>query len=53
MDNLQQAAQKIGQDVAGAGGNPAGGAPEAQSDRGTTEPKKDDDVIDAEYEVKN
>ena len=55
MDTAQTAAQKIGQDVASAGGNPAGGpAPEAQSDRGTTEPpKKDDDVIDAEYEVKN
>ena len=27
--------------------------PEAQTDRGTTgSPKKDDDVIDAEYEVK-
>jgi hypothetical protein len=38
----------------GAGATPgASPAPEAQTDRGTTAgPKKDDDVIDAEYEVK-
>ena len=55
MDTVNQVAQKIGQDVAGAGGNPAGGpAPEAQADRATADgAKKDDDVIDAEYEVKN
>ena len=55
MDTVNTVAQKIGQDVAGAGGGAGSPAPEAQSDRGTTggDAKKDDDVIDAEYEVKN
>ena len=60
MENLQQASYKLGEEMykaqAAAGGAPggdAGPAPEAQTDRGTTEPKKDDDVIDAEYEVKD
>jgi molecular chaperone DnaK len=62
MENLQQAAFKLGEEVykqagagAAAGASPggAGPAPEAQTDRGTTEgEKKDEDVIDAEYEVK-
>src|SRR3982750_7858 len=61
MENLQQAAFKLGEEVykqagagAAAGASPGGGpAPEAQTDRGTTEgAKKDEDVIDAEYEVK-
>jgi len=59
MDALQQASMKLGEEVykataakAGAGAAP-GAAPEASTDRGTTaEPKKDEDVIDAEYEVK-
>jgi molecular chaperone DnaK len=38
--------------AAGAAPGGAGAAPEAQTDRGTTEQKKDEDVIDAEYEVK-
>ncbi|HEX8342938.1 MAG TPA: molecular chaperone DnaK [Tepidisphaeraceae bacterium] len=57
-DLLMTASQKLGEAVyKDAGATPeaaaaAGGsdAPEAQSDRGTK--KKDDDVIDAEYEVK-
>jgi molecular chaperone DnaK len=62
---LQQASYKLGEAMY-AGAAPGGAAPsgpgaqpgpEAQSDRGTTgaaggEKKKDDDVIDAEYEVK-
>jgi molecular chaperone DnaK len=60
MDNLLTASQKLGEEVykaaAGAAGGAAPGAgpaPEASTDRGTTEqPKKDEDVIDAEYEVK-
>ncbi len=38
----------------GAAGGPTPAPPEAQSDRGTAAGagKKDDDVIDAEYEVK-
>jgi molecular chaperone DnaK len=53
---LLASSQKLGEAMysAGAqqqpGGAAAGAAPEAQSDRGTK--KKDDDVIDAEYEVK-
>ena len=40
--------------AAGAGAAAGGPGPEAQSDRGTTgNAKKDDDVIDAEYEVKD
>jgi len=66
MDSLAQAAQKLGEEVykasgatAGAGAGPggpggAGPGPEASTDRGTTAggAKKDEDVIDAEYEVK-
>jgi molecular chaperone DnaK len=57
-ENLQQASFKLGEEIyksaapKGAGPSPA---PEAQTDRGTTEggeKKKDEDVIDAEYEVK-
>jgi molecular chaperone DnaK len=59
LDNLQAEAQKLGEEVykaAGAGAATAG--PEASTDRGTgTAPggdgkKKDEDVIDAEFEVK-
>ena len=50
---LGEAIYKSAADQAGAAGGasaaPGGAAPEAQSDRAT---KKDDDVIDAEYEVK-
>ena len=55
MDNLTQVSHKMAEEMYKAGGTPEGGAPEAQSDRGTTgeQPKKDDDVIDAEYEVKS
>ena len=55
MDNLTQVSHKMAEEMYKAGGAPEGGAPEAQSDRGTTgeQPKKDDDVIDAEYEVKS
>ena len=54
MDNLQSISHKLAEEMykagAPAGGAPEGGpAPEAQSDRAT---KKDEDVIDAEYEVK-
>jgi molecular chaperone DnaK len=63
MENLQQASQKLGEEVykasagqAAAGGGAPQGAPEASTDRGTgasaAGPKKDEDVIDAEYEVK-
>src|ERR1700722_13257437 len=57
MEALMQASQKLGEEVykASAGKTPggAGPAPEAGTDRGTTDaPKKDEDVIDAEYEVK-
>jgi molecular chaperone DnaK len=67
MDTLGTAAQKLGEEVyratgaapgagAGPGGPGAGGAgpgPEASTDRGTAAGgKKDEDVIDAEYEVK-
>jgi molecular chaperone DnaK len=57
-ENLMSASQKLGEEVykAGAAGGAApGGAqpgPEASTDRGTAG-KKDDDVIDAEYEVKD
>ena len=58
MDNLNTVSHKMAEEMYKAGGAPggAGPAPEAQSDRGTAGPaeaKKDDDVIDAEYEVKN
>jgi molecular chaperone DnaK len=57
MEALQQSSLKLGEEVykatakgPGAGPSPA---PEASTDRGTTEgAKKDEDVIDAEYEVK-
>jgi molecular chaperone DnaK len=58
MELLQQASLKLGEEVykataakaPGAGPSPA---PEASTDRGTTGgAKKDEDVIDAEYEVK-
>ncbi len=59
MDNLTSVSQKLGEAMyanqAGAtpGGAPGGPAPEAQSDRATAGGgKKDEDVIDAEYEVK-
>src|SRR3954465_4668540 len=62
MENLTNVSYKLaeemykqqgGQPGAAPGGAPgAGPAPEAQTDRGTTEKKKDEDVIDAEYEVK-
>ena len=63
MDILLTASQKLGEEMykaAGGGaagaapGGPEGGpAPEASTDRGTAgEPKKDEDVIDAEFEVK-
>jgi molecular chaperone DnaK len=54
MDNLQAVSHKLAEEMYKAGapaGGPTGGGPgpEAQSDRAT---KKDEDVIDAEYEVK-
>ena len=57
MEALMTASQKLGEEVykatAAKGGAPGGAAPEANADRGTTgAPKKDEDVIDAEYEVK-
>ena len=65
MESLGTAAQKLGEEVykaagagaaagAGPGGPGAAPGPEASTDRGTTEggAKKDEDVIDAEYEVK-
>jgi molecular chaperone DnaK len=58
-ENLQQASFKLGEEIykssAGAKGPGPSPAPEAQTDRGTKEggeKKKDEDVIDAEYEVK-
>src|SRR5215207_5577854 len=61
MENLTNVSYKLaeemykqqgGQPGAAPGGAPgAGPAPEAQTDRGTTDKKKDEDVIDAEYEV--
>jgi molecular chaperone DnaK len=55
MENLTTVSHKLAEEMyKGAGAAPgASPAPEAQTDRGTTAgPKKDDDVIDAEYEVK-
>jgi molecular chaperone DnaK len=61
MEALQQASLKLGEEVykstaAKGGPAPEGAAPgpEASTDRGTAAggAKKDDDVIDAEYEVK-
>jgi molecular chaperone DnaK len=64
IDNLNQVSAKLGEEMYKSAGGPGGGAPgagpgvapEAQTDRGTAGAapgaKKDDDVIDAEYEVK-
>jgi molecular chaperone DnaK len=57
MDNVQSLSHKLTEEMyKNAGAGAAGGTPppEAQSDRGTAGPagKKDEDVIDAEYEVK-
>jgi molecular chaperone DnaK len=61
MENLQQAAYKLGEEIykgagaqAGAAGPQPGAGPEAQADRGAAagEGKKDEDEIDADYEVK-
>jgi molecular chaperone DnaK len=59
METLQQASHKLGEEIykATAAKGAPGAAPEAGADRGTTAgqgaaPKKDEDVIDAEYEVK-
>ncbi|MFI5380560.1 MAG: molecular chaperone DnaK [Tepidisphaerales bacterium] len=64
IDNVQQMASKIGEAIYGKGGPQPGGpqagpgpGPEAQAGAGRpgatgTGGKKDDDVIDAEYEVK-
>src|SRR5688500_12969020 len=67
METLVAASQKMGEEVyraagaqagaagAGAGAGAGGPGPEASTDRGTTAGgggKKDEDVIDAEYEVK-
>jgi molecular chaperone DnaK len=64
IEQLNESVMKMGEAVykdvnaaaaaAGAGAAAGGPGPEAQSDRGTTgNAKKDDDVIDAEYEVKD
>lgn len=60
MEILNTSAQKMGAAMYGQGGESGEGAPgaagpgpEASTDRGTTDKKKDDDVIDAEYEVKD
>jgi molecular chaperone DnaK len=58
MENLQKVSQKLAEEMyksqaAAAGAPGAEPAPEAQSDRATGEAKKDDDVIDAEFEVKD
>ena len=64
MELLTEASHKLAEEMykaqAAPGGAPgAGVAPEAQTDRGTSEggaageKKKDEDVIDAEYEVKD
>jgi len=63
MENLQSVSQKLGEAMygaqAGGAGSGPGVAPEAQTDRGAggagaagDGKKKDEDVIDAEYEVK-
>jgi len=62
IENLTQVSYKLAEEMyKGQGGSQPGGAPgagpdvapEAQTDRGTAEgKKKDEDVIDAEYEVK-
>ena len=61
MDNLNSVSQKLGEEMYKSAGGPGGGpsgvsggvSPEAQTDRPDAGGgKKDDDVIDAEYEVK-
>ncbi|MGH7175979.1 MAG: Hsp70 family protein, partial [Tepidisphaeraceae bacterium] len=56
MENLTQVSYKLAEEMYKKQGPQAGAepspAPEAQTERGTTEKKKDEDVIDAEYEVK-
>jgi molecular chaperone DnaK len=65
MDNLNQVSHKLAEEMykgaaagAGAGAAPGGGRTAPESDRATagagapTDGKKDEDVIDAEYEVK-
>jgi len=57
MENLEQASHKVAQamyETAGAGAGPAAPGPEAPADEPAEEKKDDggDDVIDAEYEVK-
>ncbi len=63
MENLTQVSHKLAEEMykstAGAGAPGAGSGPEASTDRGTADAgaggdgkKKDEDVIDAEYEVK-
>jgi molecular chaperone DnaK len=60
LEALQRSSQKLGEEVykatSGKDGAPGAGgpqsAPEASTDRGAAGPKKDEDVIDAEYEVK-
>jgi molecular chaperone DnaK len=55
MENLTTVSHKLAEEMykGAAPGTGPSPAPEANTDRGTTAgPKKDDDVIDAEYEVK-
>jgi len=60
MENLTQASHKLAEQMYAAGAQPGGAGPEAGSDRATAgagarsdgNGKKDEDVIDAEYEVK-
>jgi molecular chaperone DnaK len=60
MELLTEASHKLAEEMykgqSAPGGAPGGPGPEASTDRGTAGggagPKKDDDVIDAEYEVK-
>ena len=54
MENLTTVSHKLAEEMYKTGGAAGGAqpAPEASTDRGTTGPKKDEDVIDAEYEVK-
>src|SRR4029079_16359648 len=57
-EGLQTASFKLGEEIYKSAAQPqpgAGAAPEAQTDRGAAgaeSPKKDEDVIDAEFEVK-
>jgi hypothetical protein len=55
MENLTAVSQKLGEAVYAQGGAPAGTAPEAEprpNPAGGEGKKKDEDVIDAEFEVK-